>query len=80
VLACAGFSVASTEPDALETVAHQLGLGAGGSLVKTPLADYRLANLQSGDLAQAAAGVIGIAIVYVACLVLSRMIAQRRSV
>lgn len=79
VLASAGFAVASNHPDALEAVAERLGLTSVSPAAASPLADYRLSSLQSSDLAQAAAGLIGLAIVYFACVLLGRFISRRRS-
>ena len=79
VLASAGFFVASNHPDALEAVGRQLGVVSSTAAVSSPLADYKLASLQSGDLAKASAGFIGLAIVYFTCMLLGRFITQRRS-
>jgi hypothetical protein len=41
--------------------------------------DYKLSAFQSGELAKAGAGFIGLTIVYAACVLVGRLITQRRS-
>ena len=79
ILSCAGFIVASNHPDTLETFAAQLGLSSVAAPVLSPLADYKLATIQSSDLAQASAGLIGLMMVYFVCVLVARFISQRGS-
>jgi len=79
ILSCAGFVVASNRPDTLEAFAEQLGLSSAVAPVLSPLADYKLATIQSSDLAQASAGLIGLTMVYFVCVLVGRYISQRRS-
>jgi cobalt/nickel transport system permease protein len=79
ILSCAGFVVASNRPDTLEAFAEQLGLSSAAAPMLSPLADYKLATIQSSDLAQASAGLIGLTMVYFVCVLVGRYISQRRS-
>jgi cobalt/nickel transport system permease protein len=78
VLACAGFAIASGRPDALETVAAHLGL-ASRELLQSPLAQYHFSSAGSDALAKGAAGLIGLVVVYFACLWLGRLAERRGS-
>jgi cobalt/nickel transport system permease protein len=78
LLACAGFAVASSRPDALETVAGHLGL-ASRQLLQSPLTEYHLSSVGSDALAKGVAGLIGLIFVYFACLWLGRFAERRGS-
>ena len=77
-LACAGFAIASRRPDALQTVAGQLGL-ASREMLQSPLADYHLSSIGSEVLAKGVAGLVGLVAVYLACLWLGHLAERRGS-
>jgi cobalt/nickel transport system permease protein len=80
VMGCAGFLVASTKPDSLETIAAQLGIAQRTTtLLSTPMADYQASWVSSSSLAKAAAGTVGLCLVFLLCMILGRMISSRRS-
>jgi cobalt/nickel transport system permease protein len=79
-LAAVGVWLASGLPDGLEKLAQTLGLEARARrLYATPLADYRLPGSGAGWVSQAAAGILGLALIYLLCLAVGRMISRRRS-
>lgn len=72
-LAAFGFLVASGSPDSLESVAERLGIaGRETQLFSSPLANYHWQGFPVALLARAAAGVIGLAAVYVAIVLVGR--------
>lgn len=75
-----GVVFASTAPDGIWKLAAQTGIASRATtLLSTPLSNYHAAFLQGGWLPRASAGIAGIALVYVVCLVMARMAARRRS-
>ena len=74
-IAVASIFVASSDPDAIERIEQQLG-GSAAALLASPLADYRLSALVSEHAGQAIAAIIGLALVYFACVLVGRMIAK----
>ena len=77
-LAGAGFILASAAPDTLERIAEQVGIsGQATSLVQTPFADYEVGGVSSAAVAKAAAGLIGVTMVFAACAAAARLL--RRS-
>lgn len=77
-LAGAGFILASAAPDTLEHIAEQVGIsGQATAIVSTPLADYAVGGVSSEALAKAAAGLIGVTMVFAACTAAARLL--RRS-
>ena len=77
-LAGAGFILASAAPDTLERIADQVGIsGQATSLVQTPFADYEVGGVSSAAVAKAAAGLIGVTMVFAACAAAARLL--RRS-
>jgi cobalt/nickel transport system permease protein len=78
-LAVAGVLVASTAPDGIWKLAGELGMVAQPAWLHAPFADYQLAGLESPWLRRAAAGLAGIALVYVACTLAGKLIARQRS-
>lgn len=55
---------ASSSPDGLEKVAHDLGFiekGAGDPYIQSPVPDYTFPGIKNPGLATAAAGVVGTA-------------------
>lgn len=82
ILAGAGIFVASTHPDGIQRLAQQTGIvGQTATLFRTPFADYQAAFVSSPWLTKSIAGMVGILVVYVLCLVISRFLtAGRRQV
>jgi cobalt/nickel transport system permease protein len=79
LLAAVGVLFASASPDGLETLAEKLGIASRAhNLFSTPLTDYEAGFLQSSWLAKASAGLAGVAVIYLVCLLFGRL-ASRRS-
>jgi len=77
-LAGAGFILASAAPDTLERIAEHIGIGEQATtLVNTPFADYEIGGMRSAALAKAAAGLLGVTMVFAACTAAARLL--RRS-
>lgn len=80
LLAAVGVLFASADPDGLEKLARTIGLEERArALYSTPLADYSLRWGGSSWPAQAAAGLLGLALIYGLCLAIGRLVARRRS-
>jgi cobalt/nickel transport system permease protein len=80
-LAGAGVFVASTRPDGIERVGLQTGLTSHlTTWFSSPLADYRVQAISSPFLAKSIAGIIGLVIVYLICLGVSRVLVAVRPV
>ena len=78
-LAGIGILFASTHPDGLQRFAEQIGIsGRVTSLFVTPLADYKLNLLGNDWLNRAMAGIAGLAIVFVLCIIAARIITATR--
>ncbi len=81
LLASVGVFFASTAPDGIQRLGEQTGLSSQvRTLFHTPLAEYRAALWQSASLNRAAAGLAGVALIYGACLLLSRAAGRKRSI
>jgi cobalt/nickel transport system permease protein len=79
VLGSIGLLIASSAPDGLEHLASRLGIAWNSRpLVHAPFADYAIPALGSGPLSRASAGFLGIAAIYMACLLGSRLLARGR--
>ena len=79
LLATGGVWLASAEPDGLENLADGLGIASRAkSLVPTPLADYQTAWLTSAWVSRAAAGLVGLILVFGAALLFSRFATRRK--
>lgn len=80
LLAAVGVLFASTNPDGLEKLAQRLGLAERARLLyATPLTDYSMRWVGSSRLAQAAAGLLGVALIYGLCVAIGRLAARRGS-
>ncbi len=80
LLAVAGVLVASQAPDGLERLAQQLGIaGQTRALVPAPLTDYETPWFSSTWLRKASAGVLGLGLIYGACLLVGRLVSRQRS-
>jgi cobalt/nickel transport system permease protein len=78
-LAGVGIFFASRLPDGLEKLAMQTGISARTTtLFASPLADYKVWALSSPLLTRSLAGLIGLLVVYLACIGLSRALIARR--
>lgn len=74
-----GILFASSLPDGLEKVAVSMGIEKHKwVLVQAPLANYEMPVLESSYLRKSTAGLIGIGLVYAACLLLARLIRRQR--
>lgn len=81
-LALAGGMVAfaSQAPDILDSLAERAGVAERArALVATPLAEYRLAWAPESWWSQAAAGLLGLALMYGVGVIVARVLARRRS-
>lgn len=78
-LAGAGVFVASRRPDGIEKLALQTGIAAHAkAFLHSPLAEYKLQALTSPFLTKSLAGLIGLFVVYILCLVVGRVLAASR--
>jgi cobalt/nickel transport system permease protein len=80
LLATVGVLLASAAPDGIWSLGRQTGIaGRARALFSTPFADYQAAFLKGGWARQAAAGLLGLALIYAACLLIGRLVARKRS-
>jgi cobalt/nickel transport system permease protein len=78
LLAVVGVLFASAQPDGLEKLAETIGIsGREQTTVASPVPDYELAWIESPWLRKAAAGLVGLGIIYVLCLGLGRLLKGR---
>jgi cobalt/nickel transport system permease protein len=76
VLAAAGIFVASSRPDGIESLAQQTGIWSRvTTLFRAPLADYQMAAVTSPWMARSFAALSGLLLIYVICLVISKVLA-----
>jgi cobalt/nickel transport system permease protein len=74
-LAGAGVFIASERPDGIANLALETGIAAHARTILTsPLAEYRLQVLSSPFLTKSLAGLIGLLVVYLLCLGISRVL------
>jgi len=79
ILAAGGFLVASTYPDTLERFIERLSFTQGkGNQWVAPLAGYNAHFLRDAWLQKVAAGLVGLAILYVLCVVIGKLALKRR--
>jgi len=79
VLAVGGILAASTAPDGIWSLAGTLGLVSHTpAWLRAPLADYQLHGLASPWLRKAAAGLLGLVLIYTACVLAGKLIAHVR--
>jgi cobalt/nickel transport system permease protein len=79
VLGSIGLLIASTAPDGLEHLASRVGIVWNSRpVLHAPFAGYEIQALGSGPLSRATAGFLGIAAIYMACLLGSRLLARGR--
>ena len=81
LLAVVGVLFASTHPDGIWSLAHQIGLDSRAqTLLHTPLASYEAGFMESAWLRKAVGGLTGLALVFGACILFGRLVAKSRSV
>ncbi len=78
VLAIAGFVITSVAPDGLQRLGAQLRLTPGHT-ISAPLADYSIPVFHSEWLRKASAGLAGVGLISIACVLGGRLAARRRS-
>jgi cobalt/nickel transport system permease protein len=80
-LAGAGVFVASSRPDGIEQLGLQTGLPAHvRTLFASPISEYRVQMMSSPFLSKSLAGIIGLGIIYVVCLAISRVLVATRPI
>lgn len=78
-LASAGILLASALPDGLEHVAQALGMPFGAHpLFHSPLGDYQIQALGTGWFSRASAGLIGLLLIYLVCVLGGHLLARGR--
>lgn len=81
VLASAGVIVATAAPDGIQQLAHGTGITSRETaIIASPLRDYMLPALGSAALGRAAAGLIGVVLIFAVCVLIGRRMARRRAV
>jgi hypothetical protein len=76
----AAVALASGDPDGLERVAEDLGfIDRAADAPVSVIPDYAVAGIDDPAVASILAGLIGVAIVFVAMIVLGRVLARRRA-
>ena len=78
LLGAAGFLLASTAPDAIQSLGHTLGISAKGGF-QTPMANYTAGNFDSAWLRRATAGLTGVLLIAAVCVAGARVIGRRRT-
>jgi hypothetical protein len=73
-----GILIASTQPDGIQKLALDTGITSHiTNLLSSPLSDYRMPVISSRFMTKALAGVIGLLVVYFACLGVKRLLTSR---
>jgi cobalt/nickel transport system permease protein len=81
LLGTVGVLLASTSPDGITRLGEQTGVSSRiRTLLHTPLTNYHAAFLQSDTGGKIVAGLVGIALVYAACVLVGRAVVRRRSI
>ncbi len=78
LLGIAGFLLASSAPDAIQSLGQTLGMSAKTSF-QTPMANYSAGNFESAWLRRAIAGLTGLLLICGLCLAGARFVGRRRS-
>jgi hypothetical protein len=78
VLAAGGILLASTLPDGLEHLAKSLGMPFGHETFASPLGYYRIQALGPQWFSRAAAGIIGLILIYIVCTLGGHLLARAR--
>lgn len=75
LIACIGVLFASSLPDGFESLAEKTGVASHGKLMfETAFSDYEWKSVDSPWLKKAGAGIAGLAVVYLLCAALARLI------
>ena len=78
-LACGGFALASTQPDGLERLSAELGIGERAvALLSAPLPDYEATFVRSEWLRRVVAGISGLAAAFLVCMAAGRLLTARK--
>ena len=81
LLAAVGVLFAATSPDGIQRLGQQTGIASHArTLISTPLSGYEVSFLGSSWLSKSGAGLAGLALIYVACLLIGRAVARHRRV
>jgi cobalt/nickel transport system permease protein len=78
VLAAGGILIASTLPDGLEHLARSLGMPFGHAAFASPLGYYYIQALGTQWFSRAAAGIVGLILIYVVCTLGGHLLARAR--
>lgn len=78
LLGAAGFLLASSAPDRIQSLGQDLRLASKAAFT-TPMANYAVGHFESAWLRRAAAGLAGLLLIYAVCAAGARMIGRRRS-
>jgi cobalt/nickel transport system permease protein len=78
VLALVGVMIASNAPDGIWSLARQLSMTAHPAWLHSPAADYEIPGIESAWIRRAGAGLAGIALVWIACVLAGKLIARQR--
>jgi len=78
LLGIAGFLLASSAPDAIQSLGQTLGMSAKTTF-QTPMANYSAGNFESAWLRRAIAGLTGLLLICGLCLAGARFVGRRRS-
>jgi len=79
-LATAAVFLASTRPDGIASLAAQTGIASRvTTLFRTPFADYQTTFITSPWLTRSVAGLGGLMVIYILCLMISRMLLAGRT-
>ncbi|MBV8553692.1 MAG: energy-coupling factor ABC transporter permease [Acidobacteriaceae bacterium] len=79
VLTAAGVLVASTLPDGLEQVANKLGMPFGKHpAFRSPISGYQINSLGGAWFSRAAAGLLGLFLIYVVCALGGHLLGRMR--
>lgn len=72
---------ASSKPDGFERAAGILGENhADETGVRAPMPDYQVGGLNSQRLAGGLAGIAGVVVTFVVCVIVGKLVARRRTV
>ena len=78
LLAVVGVWFASTHPDGLQKLAHDIGIAPQAhAAIAAPLADYQLSFVRSPWLRKASAGMFGLVLIYGVCALFGRLVTAR---
>jgi cobalt/nickel transport system permease protein len=79
VLASAGVIVATAAPDGIQQLAQKTGIASRETAaISSPLRDYMLPAVGSAALGRAAAGLIGVILIFAVCVLIGRRVARGR--